>query len=1101
MANDVMKSLIIEVRAKTKQFEKGMDGVNRRTKQAGGLFGKTKGELAKFGAQMFAAAKAIQLVSRAFSTGITQAIEYQKSFAEVTTLLEGSETSFKGLSSAVLDLAGPLGSATELSKGLYQTISAGIDRPVDSMKFLTQAAKLAKAGMTDTKSAVDILSTALNAYGKSADEAQHVSDILFQTVKDGKTTLPELAQSLGMVFATSAKVGVKIPEVAAAMAVMTKKGINTAEASTALNAALTAILGPTEQARNVAKKYGIELSVAGIKGAGTFANYLKIMSKKMGGNIEDFKKMFPNIRAFKAVLSLTSKGAKEYGEEMVKMGNVHGNTDRAFNKTNSTFAALWDTVKNKLSAAFTKSLLPALENLVNLAGPGGGLDSVIEGMASLASATAKVTGVLIKTIAVIPRFLGLMDQLKRTSISTAASAMKNSTSMTQRYIKLRDELEKNGAAFSDIEEAMGNFDNGQRSSLEQLLKVINVVRKGSNAYPELEAAIVKTREAHRKELFAINKANEAKTKNKEITTKQKKVYKELADEVTKVPEIGETKLDENYLKQSEMGIRMVNDSIEKEIELLKDAGEELEFATEKATGMGNVFSGITGVMGGISSGIGVVTSTLSTLGVSMDGIGKDIMDIGSGAAQLASGELLGAVKIAVGLFKGLKKLFSGDGVGEAIKRDLGKGIKVTKEMDKKIRELAESTGNTHGAISTLFDEIINQGDVTAKNFDTYAKRVRGILSQLDQDVFDVSKTAAEIGDAFGALITKAKDLGTEGSKTIIELFEDLKGRGIEVAEVTEYINAQMERGLQGYKNVLKSVEETTAAKEVFGGKSIQIFEDMLAYENKVAENQALVDAIKGWEDSFIALSNTQRLTETQFDDFESAASAAYEKLIEQGFTSKEAMKLMAPQLQRLADLNREYGLTLDESTQKLLEEAKQHGVSFEKKKSFEETMLDISERQLDIFEKIARKMGVDIPRATQKMSNAMIDSLKRVGPAADDLAGKFSGLGGGKLIQDFERPPGPIISAATGYSGVLSQDQMFQAHKGERVEITPASKTMGGGKQGNILLNFKMDVHEKVDAARLYANFIEYMRMNKGNIQRELNNISHQYNLVEESIG
>ena len=48
--------------------------------------------------------------------------------------------------------------------------------------------KLAKGGFTDGAKAVDVLTTAINAYGLEASDATRVSDLLITTQNLGKTT-------------------------------------------------------------------------------------------------------------------------------------------------------------------------------------------------------------------------------------------------------------------------------------------------------------------------------------------------------------------------------------------------------------------------------------------------------------------------------------------------------------------------------------------------------------------------------------------------------------------------------------------------------------------------------------------------------------------------------------------------------------------------------------------------------------------------------------------------------------------------------------------------------------------------------------------------
>ena len=102
---------------------------------------------------------------------------YETSLAKVGTIADLGKLSIQKLGSQITDMSNTMGiAATDIAEATYQAISAGQDT-ANAVEFAGQAAKLATAGFTSTTSAVDILTTTLNAYGLSADQATHVSDV------------------------------------------------------------------------------------------------------------------------------------------------------------------------------------------------------------------------------------------------------------------------------------------------------------------------------------------------------------------------------------------------------------------------------------------------------------------------------------------------------------------------------------------------------------------------------------------------------------------------------------------------------------------------------------------------------------------------------------------------------------------------------------------------------------------------------------------------------------------------------------------------------------------------------------------------------------
>jgi len=432
--------------------------------------------------------------------------------------------------------------------------------------------------------------------------------------------------------------------------------------------------------------------------------------------------------------------------------------------------------------------------------------------------------------------------------------------------------------------------------------------------------------------------------------------------------------------------------------------------------------------------MGEVRNALSALGIDLGETGESLMQAAEGAATFVQGLLSGnPLTMIAGGFKivgAAIKLFAGDGVGEAIKRE-NQWMKLTKEQIKQLKELEKQYKSTHAATSDMLDQLIRDGDVTADNFDQWAERLRGILSDYDQGTMTLGQTTKQMGDAFTSLIGKAKELGTEGSASLLAMFDDLEARGIRVAEVEAYIAEQLGAGLAGYEKMKAAMLESTAAQEAFGNISIPIFDEMISYQNKIAANKGLTDAIAGATQALIGLSNTTKLSEGEFDQFEQSATSAFDKLIAQGFTSKEALKQLAPMLARLKFLHDEYGLTLDQTTQDLLDQADAQGVNTEQAMSQEEALGRITvavERMADVFGKMSGAVN-----DTASAFDGLANSAGRV-KYPDSYSGGYSGGDGA----------GGWEAAASGWHGWVAggSNKRFVTgeDEAEYVSITPKSQ-------------------------------------------------------------
>lgn len=270
--------------------------------------------------------------------------DFEQQIANVSTLLNDQTMRYlPEYSDAVKNLSISMGESTAtLNKGLYDIISASIDasKAIDVLKV---SAKAARAGLTSTAVAGDAITTILNAYSLSADEASTVSDKLFAIVVRGKTTFGELAPNIGKIATLAASAGLSFNELGAAISTLTRAGIKTEEAMTAVRGILNAFLTPGEESAAVAEKLGFSLNVASLKGEGL----IKVLGKLAKGTTEQVATIAPNIRGLVGLQGLIQQ-AGGYAKDLQLMINAAGLTQEAFAKNTDTASFAMDQLKASL---------------------------------------------------------------------------------------------------------------------------------------------------------------------------------------------------------------------------------------------------------------------------------------------------------------------------------------------------------------------------------------------------------------------------------------------------------------------------------------------------------------------------------------------------------------------------------------------------------------------------------------------------------------------------------------------------------------------------------------------------------------------------------
>jgi TP901 family phage tail tape measure protein len=326
--------------------------------------------LTRFSARMATFSRRMAVTAGMIGAPIVAALRsfaaFEKQMAEVSTMLDKPQQHMKRFSTEIQRMSTQFGQSTgTLAKGLYQILSATIDAS-KALGVLHASAKAAIAGLSDTTTAADLITTVLNSYNMEANDATKISDILFATIKRGKTTFAELAQFLGKLTAVSAEVGVKFEEVTATIALLTRNGVQTEVAVTAIRQALASLLKPAKQSADEFERiFGMAMSPEAIEQMGGLPGFLKRLSERSG---KEIAKMFPNVRALMGVLPAASNNA-ELQQDVKAMQDSAGATEEAYEKMSKTLSFQLDRLKKSFIVFLQvvgKQFMPEVKDLGDL---------------------------------------------------------------------------------------------------------------------------------------------------------------------------------------------------------------------------------------------------------------------------------------------------------------------------------------------------------------------------------------------------------------------------------------------------------------------------------------------------------------------------------------------------------------------------------------------------------------------------------------------------------------------------------------------------------------------------------------------------------------
>ncbi|RLV56061.1 phage tail tape measure protein [Aeromicrobium phragmitis] len=361
MALDV-GDLVARLRLDTGPFD-------RDSRTAEGKFGAWGGRLGKVA--IAAGATVAAAMGAAAYQGVQAFAEFESGMNEVFTLLPGiSEQAMGDMSDQVKQFSMDFGVLpNEVVPALYQSLSAGVP-PDNVFDFLETAQMAAKGGVTELTTAVDGISSVVNAYGDEILDATQASDLMFTAVRLGKTNFEELSGSLYNVTPTAAALGVEFGDITAAMAQMTAQGVPTSVATTQLRQLFVELSKEGGAASDAFKEIAGEGFADFIAGGGNVADALDIMQQAADENDVALQDMFGSVEAGAAALSLAAGGTDSYRAAMDEMANSAGATEAAYNQMDQGLSASWDRIKAAGSVALIdlgEQLAPFVSDVADLA--------------------------------------------------------------------------------------------------------------------------------------------------------------------------------------------------------------------------------------------------------------------------------------------------------------------------------------------------------------------------------------------------------------------------------------------------------------------------------------------------------------------------------------------------------------------------------------------------------------------------------------------------------------------------------------------------------------------------------------------------------------
>lgn len=265
------------------------------------------------------------------AVAVKTAADFDSSLSKIQGLVGANTQQMNQYRESILKLAPAVAQGpTALADALYFVTSSGF-KGAQALDILTQSAKASTAGLGDTKTVADLVTSAMTAYGSKTLSASHAVDILVAATKAGKGDPQQFAQALQLNVAAANTLGISFDQLAAATAALSTINSNVAEDATQLSGIMTALIKPSAGAQTELHKLGLSAAElrTEVRDKGLLTTLLDLKNRT-NDNIDALGKLFPNVRGLRGFLTLVGKAAQKNVSIFDQVANSTGDMNKAF---------------------------------------------------------------------------------------------------------------------------------------------------------------------------------------------------------------------------------------------------------------------------------------------------------------------------------------------------------------------------------------------------------------------------------------------------------------------------------------------------------------------------------------------------------------------------------------------------------------------------------------------------------------------------------------------------------------------------------------------------------------------------------------------------
>lgn len=260
-------------------------------------------------------------------------------------------------------------SASEAAQGMQYMAMAGW-KTQDMMDGLEGIMNLAAASGEDLASTSDIVTDALTAFGLSAKDSSHFSDILAAASSNANTNVSMMGETFKYAAPVLGSLGYTAEDAALAIGLMANAGIKSSQAGTSLRGAITNLAKPTDTVAAAMDKYGISLTDSSGKML-SLRELMEQLRQKLGGLSEAEQAQAAAAlfgkNAMSGMLAIINGSDKDFEKLAGAIDNCDGSSEKMANTMNDNLQGQITILMSQLqelAISFGEILMPKIRDIV-----------------------------------------------------------------------------------------------------------------------------------------------------------------------------------------------------------------------------------------------------------------------------------------------------------------------------------------------------------------------------------------------------------------------------------------------------------------------------------------------------------------------------------------------------------------------------------------------------------------------------------------------------------------------------------------------------------------------------------------------------------------